>query len=278
MNRSLTPALLLPLLLGCTGRSAQPESGKPAPTEAHAPTAAAVPAPAGTPSANGDADRGTTREVPFLRNDTLFFYDYSHRDTASGFLDFCRVFVDKNRLSANYSRIQELAAPDSERNRRDFEELTAALRTEYPGAIRRHDLRGCPGTWLQLASVDGEYYLDELYMYPITITDSLFVEQMQDGPWPSLLDTFECPAPGHYRFRTRGLRGEKRSFDLYLTDTLRRVAVLAEHEGEATRYQLLAAGEFPPQFDLLVWESSELSTGDEVRRDAPDFEAMIAGR
>lgn len=274
MKRSLTPALLLPLLLGCTGRSAQPDSGRPA----HTP-AAAIPALADTLPADDGADRGTImREVPFLRNDTLFFYDYSHRDTTNGFLDFCRVFVDKNRLSANYSRIQQLAAPDSEQNRRDFEELTVALRAEYPSAIRRHDLRGCPGTWLQLALVDGEYYLDELHMYPIAITDSLFVEQTQEGPWPSLLETFERPAPDHYRFRTRGLRGEERSFDLYLTDTIRQVAVLAEHEGDATRYQLLTAGEFPPPFDLLVWESSEMPTGDEIRRDTLDFEALIAGR
>lgn len=272
MKRTFSTLLLLSLL-GCAGRSSQPRSVGQTPAETN------VPAVADALPADDGADRGTTvREVPFLRNDTLFFYDYSRRDTVNGFLDFCRVFVDKNRLSANYSRIQQLAAPDSEQNRRDFEALTAALRAEYPDAIRRHDLRGCPGTWLQLAPVDGEYYLDELRMYPITITDSLFVEQTQDGPWPSLLDTFESPAPGHYRFSTRGLRSTLRSYDLYLTDTLRRIAVLAEHEGDATRYQLLAAGEFPPQFDLLVWESSEMPTGDEVRRDPIDFEALTAGR
>lgn len=274
MKNSILSGLLLLSLLSGTGRSLLTE--KRMPNGENTSRASAVPALSTTDSLS--PKNGTTpRKGPFMRNDTLFFYDFSHRDATNGFTDYCRVFVDKNPLSGNYSRMDRLASPDSEQNRQDLAALAAALRNKYPGQMRRHDLKGCPATWLQLVSLDGEYYLDELNMYPITITDSLFVEQTQDGPWPSLLDAFERPGAGHYRFQTRGLRGERRSFDLLVTDTLRKVAVLVEHDGETTRYQLLAAKETPPQFDLLVWESAELPTSNEIRRDTIDFGKLIAG-
>lgn len=241
-------------------------------------------APAGTSprgaetAATSANSRSTTAPAaPFLRDDTLFFCDYSRCDSADGFRYRCRVFVDKDRRSANYARIRTATALDVEPNRRDFETLTAALRDKYTGQMRRHDRQGCPEAWQRLASVAGTCYLDGRTVYPIRITDSLFVEQMQDGPWPSLIESFEAPAPGHWRFRVRTLHGEVRRFDLYLADNLRGVAVLEERDG-TERYRLLAAGEVSPHFDLLVWENSEMPSGNEVPYDPVDFEALTGVR
>lgn len=225
-----------------------------------------------------DGGGTTAGKIPFERNDTLFFCDCSRQDSATGFRDYCRVFVDGNRSSANYDRLRRAASLDTESNRRDFEELAAALNARFPGRIRRFDLRGCPEVWQRLVSVAGEYYLDGLNRYPVRITDSLFVEQMQDGPWPSLLEAFEEPEPGHYRFRVRTLHDETRRFDLYLADSPRPIALLVEHDDAAERYRLLAAGEASSHFDLLVWESAEMPSGNEIPYDAVDFEALMTGK
>lgn len=222
---------------------------------------------------------GIVRNGLFERGDTLFFCDYSRLDSTTGFRDFCRIYVDKNRLSANYARMRAAVSLDSERNRRDFEQLTAALRRKYPGGIRRFDRRGCPEIWQRLASVAGKYYLDARTPYPMRITDSLLVEWMQDGPWPSIIESFENPASGHYRFRTRTLDGSARRFDLYVIDTLRGAAVLFGRGGANGEYcRLLAAGEASPHFGLLVWESAEKPSGEEIPYDDIDFEALTAGR
>ena len=279
---TLCPCLAALALCGCT-ENARPRGGQ-ADGIARTSVAMAVMTSdrAGEPhvcrAASEEQRAGTARDVPFVRNDTLFFCDYSRRDSTTGLRDYCRVFVDKNRLSANYERMRAAASLDSERNRRDFGELAAALREKYPGAIRRFDRRGCPEAWQRLASVEGEYYIDERMAYPIRITDSLFVEQMQDGPWPSLIESFGNPAHGHYTFRTRTLHGETRRFDLFVIDTQRSVGVLVEHSGAEKQYTLLAAGEVSPHFDLLVWESAEMPSGNEIPYDDIDFEALTSHR
>lgn len=264
-------------LCGCAG----PAKPKARQAEGRARTAVVVtdiPAEC-APDSTAAAGRhdGAAPEIPFERGDTLFFCDYSHCDSATGFRDFCRVYVDRNRLSANYGSMRDAASLDSERNRRDFGELAAALQEKYPGEIRRFDLHGCPGVWQQLASVAGGYYIDDRTPYPVWITDSLFVEQTQEGPWPSLIESFEKPADGRYTFRTRTLQGEERRFDLCIVDTLRGVGVLVEHESAQERYRLLAAGAASPHFDLLVWESAEMPSGYEIHYDDIDFEALTAG-
>ena len=48
-----------------------------------------------------DGGGTTAGKVPFERSDTLFFCDRSRLDSVTGFRDYCRVFVDGNRSSAN---------------------------------------------------------------------------------------------------------------------------------------------------------------------------------
>lgn len=211
----------------------------------------------------------------FMRNDTLFFLDDEHVES-DGFRTILKVYVETDRNSKAFRRFCGVAAPDSEYNRSAFEANLRHLRKKVPEALKRHDLHGCPTMWLPLCSVGGRYYFDGLNPYPISITDSLFVHQYMDGPWPARIDGFELSEPGHYRFLTTSLNGERNEIDLCMIDTLRRIAVLRELHGSDATFRLLAASEPVDRFDLLVWECNDLPNGDEIPVDTIDFDRLLA--
>jgi len=217
---------------------------------------------------NGQIDR-TDRE-----RDTLFLLDYEQVD-ADGFRTVRKAYVETDRTSAAFHRLLELADPQSKINRRDFEKNLRALRRKGSAMLRHHDLCGCLTVWLPLCRARGNYYFDDLHPYPLCITDSLVVLQTMDSPWPGRLAAFERPAPNHYRFRVLfpGREAEQEStFDLYVVDPERRIAVL--QEDGAAYFRLFAAAESIGRFDLLAWELTELTTGHEVM-ETIDFEALL---
>lgn len=119
-------------------------------------------------------------DVPFRRNDTLFFYE--RRQIVDGDTLTDRVFVDSDRASADRRRLRVRGSLTSAENSRDFAATLRYLRRKHPGPFPRHDLKGIPATWLPLVSVRGSLYIDALDFYPVHLTDSLFVKHTQDGP------------------------------------------------------------------------------------------------
>ena len=266
MKHILTFALPLMLVCGISagaGRSRSlPGGGVPAAPSVAAPAADSVPEASG--------------EVPFLRRDTLFFYDGTQ--TADGFTVTTKVYVDADPRSENRRRLLQTASLASERDRRDLADNVRYLRRKHPGKFGRRDLGGIPTTWLPLVSVKGTLYIDGLDFYPVHLTDSLFIEQTQDGPWPSVYTRFERPDAGHLRFRTNSPYPPEadRMWDFYVIGPRRGIAVLAEHDNaQKTRYRLLAAEEHASGFGLLVWECNELPDGREVPRDTIDYRKLI---
>lgn len=265
MIHTRTSILLLPvlgLLAGSAWNGSLPGS--------RAPMASCVAMPAADPIPDAPD------EVPFLRRDTLFFWDRTK--TSDGFTVTTKVFVDADPRSENRHRLLQTASLASERNRRDLKDNIRYLRRKHPGKFTRRDLSGMPVTWLPLVSVKGTLYIDGLDFYPVHLTDSLFIEQTQDGPWPSVYTRFERPQEGHLRFGTNSPYPPEgdRAWDFYMIDRQRGLAVLAEHDGaQKTRYRLLAAEERAPGFGLLVWECNELPDGREVPRDTLDYRKLI---
>lgn len=261
MKRTLSVIWPLLLVAGFAFGSAHNRQALAAADTADRPPAAAVP-----------------DSVPYMRNDTLFFYDrltvVAAGDTLRG-----KVFVDADRSSANRRRLQRITSLSSDENSRDYARIVQSLRMKHPGPFQHRDRQGLPGTWLPLVSVRGRLYIDYLNFYPVHLTDSLFVEHSQDGPWPSVYTRFETPEAGHIRFASNSSYPpeKERSFDFYLLDSLRGIALLAEHLPDSrTHYRLLATEENSANFDLLVWEFTEIPDGDEVARDTLDYRRMIA--
>lgn len=281
MKNRLTIMLPLLLTICCPGCGNRPRIGQSA-ADPECPAAAT----ALRPAAADDSKSGTSRKedatigkTPFLRNDTLFFCD--RQETIDGFTMTIKVFVDSDRTSENRLRLRNISSLDSGRNRRELADNIAYLRKRHPGAFPRHELRDMPVTWLPLRSVQGELYIDELNFYPVHLTDSLLIEECQDGPWPSVYTHFEQSEAGRIHFRTGSADAYSaegdRTFDFRLIDTLRKIAILAEHGGHAeTRYRLLVADTAADRFDLLVWECSELPYGDEVPCDTLDYSEIMA--
>lgn len=218
------------------------------------------------------------RRGPFTEHDTLFLYRYD-AIVDGRFRDYCDVFVERGCDSLHRRRLLAAASLDEEENRRTLDELLQALRRRYPGPLRRHDC-DIAQTWLSAVRTEGACYISEWEQYPVHITDSLLIEQMQDGPWPSLLDSFERVEEGHYRFATRRIYPDgEGAYDLYVVDPVREIALLAEHSAAETRYRLLVAARKAELFDLLVWRSAEMPAGNEIRTaGAEEFRRWIETR
>lgn len=267
MKNRLYAILLLPALVGSMGTAA------PGPHDngnGRAVTTAVM-HPAADSIAAAPAER-----LPFLRNDTLFYCD--RRETVDGFTMTFKVFVDRDLQSPNRLRLHDIASLRSPEAREELADNLRNLRRKHPGALARHELRQFSATWLPLRSVGGRLYIDELNFYPLRLTDTLCIEQGQDGPWASVYTHVEQPAATHLRFRTNSAYPPEgdRSFDLYLIDSLRGIAVLAEQsEQSETCYRLLVAEREAARFDLLVWECSEMPDGSEAPGDALDYPKII---
>lgn len=233
-----------------------------------------ITSPAPERSRPESADHAPADSVPFLRRDTLFFRDRT--ETADGFTVTTKVYVDPDPRSETRRRLLRNASPETI-DRADLAEKLRNLRRKHPGRFSRRNPGSLSATWLPLISVKGTLYIDGLG-YPVNLTDSLFIEQTQDGLWPSIYTRFEAPEAGHLRFGTNSSYPPEtdRAWDFYLIDPQRRIAVLAEHiDPDRTRYRLLADAVRESDFDLLAWDCTELPHGGEVPRDTLDFVRLI---
>ena len=252
--RSVLSVLLAGVLfVGCTG-------GRP---QAKAPQTAL----------SADAELCTARAVPFVEGDTLYYHKRSY--TVNGSEEHCNVYVERNRDAESFRR---LLSDDRFCRGQELEERLAELREKVPLSFPRHDRAGCPETWFPLVQVGGERYLDGgVYNYPLRITDSLVEEVMMDGSRFTVIESFENPAPGHYRIVSLDFFDRKRMrFDLYRLDSVRGASALVVHSDTALLYRkLMVPRESAEQYDLLEWDCTELPYGNEVAYDDLDFDKLI---
>lgn len=270
------PKALLALWIAAGGMI--PAAGANGPeTAAYTPqTGDAATTVAATAAARGEMTRITLAELPavdtlycrrgpFTEHDTLFLYRYA-AIVDGRFRDYCDVFVERGLDSHLRRQLLDAVSPDGEENRRTLAELLGALRRAYPGPLPRHEC-GIAHTWLSAVRAEGTYYIDGREQYPIHIVDSLLIEHTQEGPWPSLLDSFERVGEGHYRFATRRIAPERTCrYDLYIIDPERGIALLEEHTAAEPLYRLLVSARKAGLLDLLVWRSAEMPAGNEIRR------------
>ncbi len=266
------------LALAIAAGSMIPAAGANGPeTAAYAPqTGDAATSGAATEAARGETARAATAQLPavdtlycrrgpFTEHDTLFLYRYA-AIVDGRFRDYCDLFVEHGRDSRLRRQLLAAVSPDGEENRRTLAELLGALRRAYPGPLPRHEC-GIERCWLSALLTEGRYYIDGLEQYPIHIADSLLIEHTQEGPWPSLLESFERVGEGHYRFATRRIAPERTCrYDLYIVDPERGIALLEEHTAAEPLYRLLVSARKARRLDLLVWRSAEMSAGNEIRR------------
>ena len=100
-----------------------------------------------------------------------------------------------------------------------------------------------------------------------------------DGPRPSRISAAERIAPTHYRLRTTAGDAGIDRVDIYLVDTVCRMAVFAfSNDRKTERFQsLYVPFEKGLEMDMIDFHSLELPDESEVEWDETDFEALISG-
>ena len=163
---------------------------------------------------------------------------------------------------------------------KDFTDLLHTLKKRRPGPLAHHAaLAGLPHSWTPVRSFRESYYVNCFNPYPVWISDSLFVRQTMDGPRPSRISAAERIAPTHYRLRTTAGDAGIDRVDIYLVDTVCRMAVFAfSNDRKTERFQsLYVPFETGLEMDMIDFHSLELPDESEVEWDETDFEALISG-
>ena len=162
----------------------------------------------------------------------------------------------------------------------DFTDLPHTLKKRRPGPLAHYAaLAGLPHSWTPVRSFRESYYVNCFNPYPVWISDSLFVRQTMDGPRPSRISAAERIAPTHYRLRTTAGDAGIDRVDIYLVDTVCRMAVFAfSNDRKTERFQsLYVPFETGLEMDMIDFHSLELPDESEVEWDETDFEALISG-
>lgn len=237
--------------------------------------------------AAADSAKRTTHDVrmyekrgPFMENDTLFLYKSTLYAPESDLTFHYTAYVEQNPQSAPYRELEARSSLDSREGERDLAEQRKLLKKRFPGPFPVQPLRDCPRRWIPVNSFQGRYYVDMEHLRPVWISDSLYIRSTTDGPVPSVIRSFEREGPDHFRFRTADRFGGTRTVDLYLLDTVRKIAVFATRcqDSEPVRYGLYAPYETACELDLVVWETTEMPAGDEIAWDPIPFEELIGGQ
>lgn len=292
MKRSLftAAAVLAALLLaaGSTGRrtagnAADKVAGKGTPE-----AAVSTPDPAGEEMAAGEKsphaasrartgrDGSTERRGPFVENDTTFLF--VHEYPLGSDTNRYKVFIRKGPQPNDIPNFASLS-PQNETLWKDFTDLLHMLKKRHLGPLLRHTaLEGLPHSWTPVRSFRGNCYVNGFNPYPVWISDSLFVRQTMDGPWPSRISAAERIAPMHYRLRTTAGYDGIEQIDIYFVDSVRRTAVFAfSNDRKTEQFQsLYVPFETGIGMDMVDLYSLELPD-DEVEWDEIDFGALISG-
>lgn len=222
------------------------------------------------------AENGPFRQDSAEQEDTLYLYRHTYR--ANGHTEHCRIYVERDRNSESWRRLMAGTSLGEWDRQEDMEGWLSLYRKRHPGPLARHDRKGCPEVWLPLVRVGGTYYLDGgVYNYPCRITDSLVVWKTMDGAFPEVIESYEEPERGHYRiFISSTASDDKSQLDVYLLrEREKRFAVFARKERGEVGMQLFVPCDEASEFDLLVWDFTELPMGNEVIYDRIDYRKLI---
>ena len=221
-------------------------------------------------------DGSTERRGPFVENDTTFLF--VHEYPLGSDTNRYKVFIRKGPQPNDIPNFASLS-PQNETQWKDFTDMLHMLKKRHPGPLLRHTaLEGLPHSWTPVRSFQGNYYVNGFNPYPVWISDSLFVRQTMDGPWPSRISAAERIAPMHYRLRTTAGYDGIDQVDIYLVDSVRRTAVFAfSNDRKTEQFQsLYVPFETGIGMDMVDFYSLELPD-DEVEWDEIDFGALISG-
>lgn len=302
MNRSRSAAIaafaVLLLAAGCKGRRAAGDTASGAVVD-RTTTEAAAPEPTGAgeelPSSCGKAipseagekiasvpvrtwigpDGSRKRWGPFVENDTTFLF--VHEYPLGSHTNRYKVFIRKGPQPDRDPNFTDLS-PRNTTLWKDFTYWLHEIKKRLPEPLPRHSaLKGVLGGWTPVRSLQGNYYVDGLNPYPMWISDSLFIHEFMDGPYPLPIDTAQRISPTHYRLRTTGHDGSER-VDIDIVDTVRTIAVFTfANDEKGTRYRALYTPfETGLAMDMVDYYSLELPE-DEVEWDDIDFDALISG-
>lgn len=277
------------LLAGCTGRrTAGDAADKASAGDGTSETAVSTPEPTGKETPAGERpplaasrtrtgrDGSTERRGPFVENDTTFLF--VHEYPLGSDTNRYKVFIRKGPQPNDIPNFASLS-PQNETQWKDFTDMLHMLKKRHPGPLLRHTaLEGLPHSWTPVRSFQGNYYVNGFNPYPVWISDSLFVRQTMDGPWPSRISAAERIAPMHYRLRTTAGYDGIDQVDIYLVDSVRRTAVFAfSNDRKTEQFQsLYVPFETGIGMDMVDFYSLELPD-DEVEWDEIDFGALISG-
>lgn len=251
------------LLAGCTGRrTAGDAADKASAGDGTSETAVSTPEPTGEETPAGERS-------PLAASRT-----WTGSDT-----NRYKVFIRKGPQPNDIPNFASLS-PQNESAWKDFTDLLHTLKKRRPGPLAHHAaLAGLPHSWTPVRSFRGSYYVNCFNPYPVWISDSLFVRQTMDGPRPSRISAAERIAPTHYRLRTTAGDDGIDRVDIYLVDTVCRMAVFAfSNDRKTERFQsLYVPFETGLEMDMIDFHSLELPDESEVEWDETDFEALISG-
>lgn len=278
------------LLAGCTGRrTAGDAADKASAGDGTSETAVSTPDPTGEETPAGERsplaasrtwtgrDGSSKRWGPFAENDTTFLF--VHEYLIGSDTNRYKVFIRKGPQPNDIPNFASLS-PQNESAWKDFTDLLHTLKKRRPGPLAHHAaLAGLPHSWTPVRSFRGSYYVNCFNPYPMWISDSLFVRQTMNGPRPSRISAAERIAPTHYRLRTTAGDAGIDRVDIYLVDTVCRMAVFAfSNDRKTERFQsLYVPFETGLEMDMIDFHSLELPDESEVEWDETDFEALISG-
>ena len=283
--RFIAATVLAALLLaaGCTGRRTAGNAADKAAAGDNTPEAAvSTSAPAGEEIPHAASrtwigrDGSSKRWGPFVENDTTFLF--VHEYPLGSDTNRYKVFIRKGPQPNDIPNFASLL-PQNETQWKDFTDLLHMLKKRHPGPLLRHTaLEGLPHSWTPVRSFQGNCYVNGFNPYPVWISDSLFVRQTMDGPWPSRISAAERIAPMHYRLRTTAGYDGIEQIDIYFVDSVRRTAVFAfSNDRKTEQFQsLYVPFETGIGMDMVDFYSLELPD-DEVEWDEIDFGALISG-
>lgn len=213
----------------------------------------------------------------YVKDDTTFLYHctWNHSDGRG----HIKAFVVRDRLSKQFRELHRRSSLHTldAWNAKQLEDQIEMLRSLRPGPLPVHATDGCPQTWIPLQSLRGKHYVDLLNVYPVWITDSLYIEQFMDGPLPGRIETFEHLSPAHYRLRCVGPACPEpgKQVDIHIIDPVRQIAVIVYRTQDVEYGMLYGSLERIDQFDLVDWDVTDMPAGDEIPWDDTDCLALV---
>lgn len=282
--RFIAATLFATLLLngGCTGRRTSANAGgETVACDGTSETGVSEPPAAATTAdtaVRGEIRRDGSRKRwgPFVENDTTFLF--VHEYPLGGDTNRFKVFIRKGPQPADIPNFSDLS-PQNAPQWKDFTDQLRSIKKTHPEPLSRHALlEGLPRSWTPVRIFRGKCYVDGFNPYPVRISDSLFVRETMDGPYPSLIDTVRRIAPTHYRLATTTRFDGIDRVDIRIVDTVRKIAVFTftNDENSQKTETLYVPFETGREMDMVDFYSLELPE-DEVEWDEIDFEALVSG-